>query len=59
MQRLDGHIATTAADDEEVRRLAVLLLDEPGCGGAPLRFHKGRTDARPDRMPTDARSSSN
>ena len=25
-KRLDGHIATTAADDEEVRRLAVLLI---------------------------------
>jgi hypothetical protein len=29
---------TCAKDQQQKRRLSVLLLDEPGCGGAPLRF---------------------
>jgi dipeptidyl aminopeptidase/acylaminoacyl peptidase len=30
----------TTPDELHERTAAVLLLDEPGCGGAPLRFHK-------------------
>jgi hypothetical protein len=26
-------------DEQQKHTLAVLLLDEPGCGGPPLRFH--------------------
>jgi hypothetical protein len=43
--RIEGLISEQAAlanawDEEQVRRVTVLLLDESGSGGAPLRFHK-------------------
>ena len=34
-----GTWLTGAADDQQGRTLAVLLLDETGCDGAPLGFH--------------------
>jgi hypothetical protein len=32
-----------AWDEDQEHTLGVLVLDEPGCGGAPLRFHKAST----------------
>jgi hypothetical protein len=33
-------LQTLARDEEQARRLGVLVFDESGSGGAPLRFHK-------------------
>jgi hypothetical protein len=44
-QPLSRH--ATARDEEQLRRVTVLLLDEPGCGRAPLRFHNGGATPAP------------
>ena len=41
--------------DEQERESAALLLDEPGCGGAPLPFHISSTDGSDNRVAEDAR----
>jgi hypothetical protein len=48
---------TTDTDDERARRSRVLLVDESGADGRALLLHKGRTDARANRTPADAWSS--